>query len=290
MRTNQSILMMQGIAAISIVLYHSMGLYCAVIPMGSRCDLAVHYLGYLGLIIFSFFSGYKLTLNHRAELQDKTFLKRYLVNRFLRLYKPYIGYTLLVLPFLYVTIWLSRSVFNLDYPGLHFLDNPYKALLDFIIGANPVANQLWYLVMLLEVTFLCLIVLYIFDIDVLFRICFILLLLWPLIYNNLGSIGLYRITLHGMMFIIGMFFATRVILPRNINASVLKPLLTVGSYSFYIYLFQAPLLIAVPGRVLLNMLHITNILVPVFLTIFTIVMSIIIYKIIKKFGINRLIE
>ncbi|MHB8117135.1 MAG: acyltransferase family protein [Methanothrix sp.] len=279
---NQSLLLIDAVAAISIVLHHAL-------PYG---PYNVGVLGYFGLVLFSFSAGYKLMHNHRPELQNRVFLKLYMLKRFKRLYKPYISYTFLVLPFLLATIWIATNIFGLKYYGFNFFANPIEELLWSIIsGENIVAGQLWYLVMLLEVTIFSLLVLYVFaNIKVLFGMGFAMGLLFLFFSDAIESDYSCMFIKYGTIFIIGMFFATKVAFPEKITAPLLMPLMIIGSYSFYIYLFQFPFLIPIPGRILTDILHIHSIFVPIFLTVFTVIASIIICRVMKAFGINKLFE
>lgn len=273
---NQGLLLIDSVAVLAIVFFHSLG----------QCGFSMGFLSTFGLALFSFSAGYKLMRNHNLELQNRVFLKQYMVKRFKRLYKPYIGYTLLCLPFLYIVVWIAKNLLNLNYPGLSFFDNPIEAVWKFIIGENPVAYQLWYLVMLIEVTSFCLLILYIFNIKVLFSMGFIISLSFLFFQDIIG----FRIIKYGVIFILGMFFATKIEIPEKVGMPVFMPLLIIGSYSFYIYLFQWPFLIPIPGRILTDILHIHNIYVPIFLTMFTVVASVIICRFMKALGINRLFE
>lgn len=285
---NQSLLLIDAVAVIIIVFFHALAFYPpAFYPLDQYSSM----LRFLGLALFSFSAGYKLMYNHRLELQNREFLKQYMVKRFKRLYKPYIGYTLLVLPPFYAVIWIAKNLFSLDYPGLSLFDKPMEDLVwDFMIGEPPVTPHLWYLVMLLEVTFFCLFVLYAFNLKVLFGMGFTLGLSFLFFQDYIEFEYLYRIIIYGTIFIIGIFFSTKVALPEKITVPLLTPLIMIGSYSFYIYLFQTPFLVPIPGRILGDILHIRSIFVPIFLTIFTVVASIIIYQAMKAFRINRLFE
>ena len=279
---NQSLLLIDAVAAISIVLHHAL----------TYGQYNVGFLGYFGLELFSFSAGYKLMHNHRLELQNRVFLKQYMLKRFKRLYKPYISYTFLVLPFLLAIIWIATNVFGLNYQGFNFFENPIEELAwSIVTGENIVAGQLWYLVMLLEVTFFSLLVLYVFtNIKILFGMGFTIGLLFLFFPGAVESDYLYKFIIYGTIFIIGMFFATKVAFPEKITTPLLMPMMIIGSYSFYIYLFQFPFLIPIPGRILTDILHLHNIFVPIFLTVFTLVASIIIYRVMKTFGINKLFE
>ncbi|MGV8174100.1 MAG: acyltransferase family protein [Methanothrix sp.] len=299
---NQSLLLIDAVAVIFIVLFHAQGFYPLPIDQVLRVS---------GLALFSFSAGYKFMYNHHQDLQNKVFLKSYMITRFKRLYKPYIGYTLLILPIWAVIIWIGRNIFNLNYSGLNVFDNPIiDTVWLFVIGQNPFGGHLWYLVMLLEVTFLCLLVLYVFNIKILFGLGFtclsVLIFQYAieflfsmslatdiliLIYVEAIEFGyLSNIIKYGSIYIIGMFIATKVTFPEKLATPLLTPLLVIGSYSFYIYLFQWPFLLPIPGKLLYDILNINSIFVPIFLVLFVVATSIVIYRIMNVFGINRLIE
>ena len=78
------ITLIDGISIIFIVLFHELG--------GINRPDAIFLLRYLatfGLVLFTFSSGLKMGVNHSAEINDKSFISRYFVKRFTRLYKAY---------------------------------------------------------------------------------------------------------------------------------------------------------------------------------------------------------
>lgn len=146
-----------GIAILFIVLFHELG--------GKNTPDAIFltkFLATLGLCLFTFTSGFKLHFNHYHELEEKAFLKKYFKKRFVRLYKPYLGYTVMIFIPLYFTIILSQK-----YLGLHLesFDSFYSnlnitGLFKIMIGSNFISPQLWYLIVLLVITFVTFLVLY----------------------------------------------------------------------------------------------------------------------------------
>jgi peptidoglycan/LPS O-acetylase OafA/YrhL len=282
---NKSLDLIDGIAIISIVLLHSFGLYNAAANNIPR--MITNSLYYFGLAAFSLSAGYKLAINHGDQLGDKGFLRHYFKYRAIRLYKPYIGYTILVLPFLYLTIIISRRL-NLDYAGLHVLDNPINGAKLFIIGENPVAYHLWFLVTLLTITTICLTILYAFNISALFRIAILGAIIWPFAYCHLypDHLILYRIITFGIIFIGGIYAGLTIELKLP-NVPILQ---FVGKNSFYIFLFQGPFLMTISGRIIMDFLGYRNIILPFILTAFTILASIVLYRVTVILKINGLFE
>jgi len=163
-----TIVLFDGIAIFLIVFYHEL-VYFQNTPLFSLEP----YLIYLGLSLFTFSSGYKFMINHSNELGQKIFLSKYYIKRFIRLYKAYIGYTLLTLiPFL-IVLYFANYVFHLDFPGITtLLKTVYNlnifSFLKFLCGRNPIAVQLWYLIALIGITSICFTILYFLDIKWLF--------------------------------------------------------------------------------------------------------------------------
>lgn len=223
--------MLSGIAILCIVFFH----------IGSYS-----YLSQIGLGIFSFVAGYKLIYNHKNEIRDKDFLKQYAIKRFIRLYKPYIGYTALVIVPLYLVCQLALMR-GLDYPGLRvFSRGSLPLVMDFLGGENPFAYQLWYLVTLLGITLMCLAVIYI-DIRGLY-----LLLPLSLISN--------RFTLYASIFVLGALLAYHSVFVRFPAPTAFVYL---GRMSFYIYLFHWPLILPITQRFLEDILGLKYVFMPI---------------------------
>lgn len=148
--SNKHVSLMDGFAIIFILLSHA--------GIGKFHLLGDYPFANFGLILFTFSSGFKLVFNHFPELMDRKFLRTYLLKRFVRLYKPYVGYTLLSLPVVLMAALLRKNlIFLKDFVGLRSFDeNSFSDLLyKFLIGDNPIAHHLWYLFTLLIVTIIC---------------------------------------------------------------------------------------------------------------------------------------
>jgi peptidoglycan/LPS O-acetylase OafA/YrhL len=63
-----------------------------------------------------------------------------------------------------------------------------------------------------------------------------------------------------------------------------------GEYSFYIYLFQWPLVLPILSRSLIDIAHISNFFMPFLITVLTIVISILLYKVLKAIRLNIIFE
>lgn len=110
------IAIVDGISILFIVLFHEFGGI-------HRTDATflVRYLATFGLVLFTFSSGLKIGMNHFDELNNKTFISKYFVKRFARLYKAYVGYTLLAFVPLYCISYISIKYLNLKFDGItHF--------------------------------------------------------------------------------------------------------------------------------------------------------------------------
>jgi peptidoglycan/LPS O-acetylase OafA/YrhL len=246
----KQIYVMDGIAIICIVLYHSIPLYNS--PDGSINNiyrLLNIYIGIFGLALFTFSSGFKLVLNHGPDLENKKFLKTYIVKRFFRLYKPYIGYTLLIAPILYLFDFFYKffliNIIKIDFPAMHaFETTPTDFLLKFLIGQNIIAGHLWYLIVLLLITGFCFYIMYVSNLRVLFELCPILIITYML-YGDIVfsySLTLYRVYSYSGLFIFGMFEAYLM----AYNKKYYKNLLRFQSFLFIIFIilsirYQSPI-------------------------------------------------
>lgn len=148
----EMLLYLDGIAILLIVTFHSLNG-----SPGTAFFPFRYYAAYLGLSLFTFSAGFKLVLNHSGELEDPRFLGSYFLRRFVRLYKPYLGYTALVFfPFLAVC-YIAWSVLGLRFPGISTFFASIAAvspekILWFFAGDNPVTGHLWYLIALIIIT------------------------------------------------------------------------------------------------------------------------------------------
>jgi len=191
-----------GIAIFFIVFFHEVMLIpsLALYPMWQ-------FFAQIGLALFTFSSGYKLVQNHQQELQDKIFLSKYYVKRFIRLYKPYIGYSAL----LYVPV-IIYTIITLFYPSLEFpfISNfrnqlTFQGLLNFITGNNYLAPQLWYLISLIIITAICFTVLYFFELKSVYFLFFPVLFFY-IVFLNTANMGTASQAVRYLPdFIFGMF-------------------------------------------------------------------------------------
>ncbi len=200
-----------GIAIFFIITYHYLG-------------VTADSIGYLGMTLFTFSAGYKLIYNHLNELNQKIFLSEYFIKRCVRLYKAYLGYSLLILFPLLIITYLGVYFFHFDFPGFAtFLDlinnlNIFN-FIGFFLGTNPIAGPLWYLVALIGITSICFTVLYYSNIKWLFIFFipfFLISLLIILFWSQFNAIQfesifepimVVRIFLYLPYYIFGAYFA-----------------------------------------------------------------------------------
>jgi peptidoglycan/LPS O-acetylase OafA/YrhL len=203
-----TILLFGGIAIFLIVLYHEL-----VGQLNNPLISLNPYFIAMGLSLFTFSSGYKLMINHSNELDQRVFLNEYYMKRFVRLYKPYIGYTLLMVFPLLLISYLAINYLHLDYPGikiLTFIDSMNSfSLINFLCGTNPIAAQLWYLISLIVITSICFTILYFLNIKWLFFFFFPFILISLIIqfkdiYMSQQIAGVY---FYLPFFILGSFSA-----------------------------------------------------------------------------------
>ncbi len=163
-----TLLLFDGIAIFFIVTAHILGGHSNN-PLFFLWDK----LGILGLSLFTFSSGYKLMINHVNDLDQRAFLGEYYNKRFIRLYKPYMGYTLLSVFPLVMVVYLAIHVLHLNFPGLSnfftLIDTMnIFSFLSFFAGNNPIAPQLYYLITLIGITSICFTILYFLNMKWLF--------------------------------------------------------------------------------------------------------------------------
>jgi peptidoglycan/LPS O-acetylase OafA/YrhL len=170
-----TILLFDGIAIFFIVLLHELnGNYHEVGKEVFNPLISLSpYLVTLGLTLFTFSSGYKLMVTHSDKLDQRDFLSKYYIKRFVRLYKPYIGYTLLMVFPLLLGGYFVIHYFHLNFLAISVFFTTLNnitvfSFLSFLFGNNPVAGQLWYLVALIEITSICFTILYFLNIKWLF--------------------------------------------------------------------------------------------------------------------------
>ena len=170
-------------------------------------------LGILGLSLFTFSSGYKLMINHLDDLDQRTFLSEYYMKRVTRLYKPYIGYSLLSAIPLVLVVYVAVNIFHLNFPGLSNFFSMFDNMnifivLSFFVGNNPIAAQLYYLITLIAITSICFTILYFLNMKWLFlSFCpfFLISLLIQLkIIQDVPLLGVFR---YLPFFIFGSYWA-----------------------------------------------------------------------------------
>jgi len=179
-KIKDKITLIDGISIIFIVLFHELGGL-------NRSDsiFLIRYLATFGLVLFTFSSGLKMGVNHSAEINDKSFISKYFVKRFTRLYKAYIGYTLLAFVPLYCISYISINYLNLNFESImNFWNNlNIDGLFKILIGNNIISYQLRYLLVLILITTICFTIIYYFQIDTLFYFI-IPLLAFDFIYKD----------------------------------------------------------------------------------------------------------
>jgi len=133
------------------------------------------------------------------QRNHKSFLSKYFIKRFIKLYKAYIGYTILAFIPLYCVIYLATFHFKLNVWGTnHFWNNlNLEGLLNIIAGDNFVDSALWYLIALIIITFVCFTILYYFSLPTLFYFSLALIIFDVIFWDNLnpGSDNVYHASL-----------------------------------------------------------------------------------------------
>lgn len=103
------ITLIDGVSIFFIVLYHELG---GIANLSSQ--FLVQFLGVCGLLLFTFSSGLKMGFNHSDDINKKSFLSEYFIKRFIRLYKAYVGCTLLMfIPLYFISYQLTNFMHNL---------------------------------------------------------------------------------------------------------------------------------------------------------------------------------
>ena len=207
---SELIILLDGAAILFIVVFHAM-----IGQADNPLFFLTRYLGFFGLSLFTFTAGYKLILSHHDDLKSRIFLGTYFLNRFVRLYKPYLGYTLLIFFPVLIIYYLAFNAFHFNFPGItQFLNTVYTAnsytVLAFFAGENPVTGHLWYLIALIYITAVCFTVMYLSDIRSLFYLFFpfLLLSMWLLTTNGYFSLGIVpKAIVLVPFFIAGMYIA-----------------------------------------------------------------------------------
>jgi peptidoglycan/LPS O-acetylase OafA/YrhL len=295
MLSRQEILAIDGLAILLIVTYHVLTTYKDFVPLaGSQWTN----LGFMGLGVFTFISGYKLMLNHGPELGDKQFLKGYMVKRFIRIAKPYFVYALLLMLIRYQSINTQE-------------------LWGILNGVPPSTTHLWYLYLLLLITMGVLIILYFSQEKVLFAFLPALMLLYTVRASSLIGFGAVfiaglawarwnpikmnpRLVLYILsacffvLFILGIqkyqaiafgltFPALTVLI-----APYLKGFEYVGKYAFPIYLLHLPIIQPNVTFHLMSQYSGIGIIVPA--VVLTIIISVGLYEGMRIIKVNKLFE
>ena len=207
---SELIILLDGVAILFIVVFHAM-----IGQADNPLSFLTRYLGFFGLSLFTFTAGYKLVFNHQDDLKSRIFLGSYFFRRFVRLYKSYIGYTLLIFFPVLITYYLAFNVLHLSFPGImQFFNTIYAAnmftILAFLTGDNPVTGHLWYLIALICITAVCFTIMYLSNIRSLFYLFFpfVVFSLWLLTTTGYFALGIVpRAIVLVPFFIAGMFIA-----------------------------------------------------------------------------------
>jgi len=217
-KIKDKITLIDGISIIFIVLFHELGGL-------NRSDsiFLIRYLATFGLVLFTFSSGLKMGVNHSAEINDKSFISKYFVKRFTRLYKAYIGYTLLAFVPLYCISYISINYLNLNFESImNFWNNlNIDGLFKILIGNNIISYQLRYLLVLILITTVCFSIIYYFQIDTLFYLG-IPLLAFDFIYkdtlNQYPSI-LFNVMMYMPAYIFGIAYSYKQLEKNKLSVS-----------------------------------------------------------------------
>jgi peptidoglycan/LPS O-acetylase OafA/YrhL len=259
------ITLIDGISIFFIVLFHEMGGI-------NRPDslFLVKYLVTFGLVLFTFSSGFKLSLNHSNEITNRPFLRKHLTKRFIRLYKAYIGYTLLAFVPLYCISYVASNFLKINFEGISsFMNNlNIDGLLKTIIGDNIVSSQLWYLIALIAITAVCFTIIYHLRIRALFFFFLLLILFDVIFWDNLRSLPdiLFNIFVYMPAYIFGIFYGHKALDGNKLLASyicslffvtffilsIIYPQSTLFKYSITLYSLTLPPFMILLSKILLD--------------------------------------
>jgi peptidoglycan/LPS O-acetylase OafA/YrhL len=221
---NERITFIDGIAIITIVLYHSLAFQIST-------PFNIENIGMAGLALFTFSAGLKMGYNHFKEMSNKEFLKKYFVKRLVRLYKPYIGYTALIFIPVYFEMYIAKNLLHLKSDGItRYWDNlNINGLIKLIIGSNFVSSHLWYLILMILITLVCFIILYCFNTRGLFLSFFLLIVFNFSLLNFFPNI--FKLAfVYSPIYIFGIFYAScfnsKLNIALNLAFSVLFVLIT----------------------------------------------------------------
>ena len=213
LRTNfkDKVTLMDGIAILFIVFYHTLGHNLSTIG----ATFLTPYLRVLGLTTFVFSAGLKLGFNHFGKLNNKDFLGAYFTKRFTRLYKFYLGYTILIFVPVYFEMYIAKYYFKSTYSGvdLYWNNLNFHGIVNLLLGHNFVSTHLWFLPFLIVVTAICFTVIYFFNINSLLAVG-IIFFIYDLIYWNSIDASFYdpyylwnTAVKYIPIYILGIFFA-----------------------------------------------------------------------------------
>jgi hypothetical protein len=276
----QAIFILDGIAIILIVLSHS------YYPIFQK------YLAPVGLVMFTFSSGLKLGFNHKSDFGEQGFIRDYALKRFKRLYKPYIVYTIITTFILLAISTSAHSTIEGFYQFRQLSTSSCSHILYQILIGRPLgASHMWYLTALLVITLTTLIIIYLFNMRILFLLCVPIFLsswLFPdssvLRYLPIFIIGLFVGCRH---FNIPTIFRYAEI---PIQEIIINSLTYCGKNSFYIYLFQGPFVQPLIYLLLTQFMHFptSNVITSLISAIITIFISIRVYYMTKLIRIDWL--
>lgn len=243
----------------------------------------------IALYLFTVISSFKLVVNHRAELKDNNFLGLYITKRLDRLYRPYIGYTVLMFLPLYFAIRLRDYIPILNsFVGLNFLDSGYlNAVYEFLIGNNSIVHHLWYLSTLLIVTVFFLSCIYFYNMKKYYLIPMLMIFFLGLSYMVKDNRFIEFFIAYSLGALLGCFFEV-----YNAPIKSLPALTYIGDNSFYIYIFHEPIIEPTLVLLFFKLLNIHsdfNFLV-ILIVPLVIALSVLTYKTTKLIGLNWLIE
>lgn len=267
------ITLMDGCAILFIVLSHELE--------GTNTPDALflnRYLAIFGLALFTFSSGFKMSLNHFGEINDKTFLSNYFIKRFIRLYKAYVGYTLLAFISYFSVLYISTYYFKLNFVDFNewWTSLGLSNLFNTLIGVNSISGHLWYLVALVAITSVCFSIIYYFNINILFLFIFPLTIFDIIYWDSLmlHSMILFKIVAYMPIYIIGIFCGRYLVghVGKNICyglsiffvaiflLSVAYPNNATFKYDILIYGFTFPLAMLFVSSHLVNLNYINKLL------------------------------
>ena len=196
-----------------ITYYHAFNYHQITHPTNDPINQILNpYLVTFGLAAFTFSSGFKFSLKNSENIKKNDSLLKIVKKRFIRLYRPYLSYSLLIYCLLIVVqkIWPEA----LKYPFLYLPRINSETLIKFFFfGINPIAGHLWYLFILLVINIISLLMIGTFGIGFLLYFIFpVLLLYFSINIHILKSISIvseipFYILIYMTIFLFGFLFA-----------------------------------------------------------------------------------